>query len=330
MAPNLDRFNRTITYLRVSVTDRCNLRCAYCQPVKELKLFKHSEILRYEEVLRVVQAASEVGISKIRLTGGEPLIRRGFTDFVASVCRVSGLEDVSITTNGVFLKEKAGKLFDAGVRRINVSLDTLKRSKYNEITGRDYFENVWEGLREAEAVGFSPIKINVVAMRGVNDDEFTKFAELSMRKPYHIRFIEYMPFGYTSQWSCEKYVSSDDIKSQLDKSCGRLKEVFRLVLDGPARRYRFEDARGEIGFISAMSQHFCSSCNRLRLTADGKLRPCLFANDELDIKEPLRSGCSLDDLKGLFKQAIAKKPKGHHAGVHGKGESIRPMSAIGG
>ncbi len=330
MVPNLDRFNRKITYLRVSVTDRCNLRCAYCQPVKELKLLKHSEILSYEEVFRVVQAAAKLGISKIRLTGGEPLIRREFTDFVASVCRMPGLEDVSVTTNGVFLKEKAGELFDAGVRRINVSLDTLNRSKYDKITGRDYFENVWEGLREAEAVGFSPIKVNVVAMRGVNDDEFTKFAEISMRKPYHIRFIEYMPFGYASQWSCEKYISSNDIKSQLVKSCGRLKGVSRIDLDGPARRYRFEGARGEIGFISAMSQHFCSSCSRLRLTADGKLRPCLFANDELDIKGPLRSGCSLEDLRGLFQQAIAKKPKEHHAGMHGKGESIRPMSAIGG
>ena len=329
MASNLDRFNRTITYLRVSVTDRCNLRCAYCQPVKELKLLRHSKILSYEEILRVVQAAAKLGISKIRLTGGEPLIRRGFTGFVSSVCRVSGLEDVSITTNGVFLKEKAGKLFDAGIRRINVSLDTLERSKYNEITKRDYFKNVWEGLMEAEAVGFSPIKVNVVAMRGVNDDEFLSFAELSMRKPYYIRFIEYMPFGYTSQWGSEKYISSDDIKSHLE-SCGRLKEVSRLVLDGPARRYRFEGARGEIGFISAMSQHFCSSCNRLRLTADGKLRPCLFANDELDIKKPLRSGCSLEDLKGLFQQAISQKPKGYHAGIHGNCESNRPMSAIGG
>ncbi len=329
MAANVDHFNRRITYLRVSVTDRCNLRCVYCVPVRDLKLFNHADILKYEEILEVIQAATDVGIKKVRLTGGEPLVRRDFVALVSSVCRVPRLEDVSITTNGVLLKEKAKAIFDAGVHRINVSLDSLNRLKYAKITGRDRFDDVLEGLREAEAVGFSPIKVNVVAIRGFNDDELLQFAKLSVEKPYHVRFIEYMPIGHDSQWEPGKYISSDEIKSRLE-ALGPLHEVARSTLDGPATRYRFESARGEIGLISAISHHFCPSCNRLRLTADGKLRPCLFADDEVDIKTPLRMGCSREDLKVLFQEAIARKPKQHHAETLGKGESLRPMSAIGG
>ncbi len=327
MAPNIDNYNRRITYLRVSVTDRCNLRCMYCLPVKDLKLMNHRDILSYEEILTVIQAAAEVGIKKVRLTGGEPLVRKNFVHLVSSVCRITGLEDVSITTNGVLLSEKAQEVFDAGVHRINVSLDTLNAAKYAEITGRDCFDNVWEGLQTAEAVGFSPIKVNVVAMKGINDDEVLRFGKLSVQRPYHVRFIEYMPVGHDSLWGPEKYISSDEIRSNLE-SLGRLQQIPRLSGDGPAKRYRFESAKGEIGFISAMSRHFCPSCNRLRLTADGRLRPCLFADDEVDILGPLRKGCGSEDLKALFRQAIARKPKEHHADA-GKG-GIRPMSAIGG
>ncbi len=329
MASNIDNYNRRITYLRVSVTDRCNLRCMYCLPVKDLKLLHHTDILSYEEILAVIQAAAEVGIKKVRLTGGEPLVRRNFAQLVSSVCQVSSLEDVSITTNGVLLTDKAQEVFDSGVHRINVSLDTLDNNKYAKITGRDCFDNVWEGLQKAEAVGFSPIKVNVVAMNGINDDEFLRFGELSVQKPYHVRFIEYMPVGHDSQWAPEKYISSDQIKSKLE-SLGPLHEIPPSTQDGPAKRYRFESANGEIGFISAISHHFCPSCNRMRLTADGKLRPCLFSDEEVDIKGPLRSGCSLEDLKALFQEAIASKPKEHQASILKKGESMRPMSAIGG
>lgn len=329
MAPNIDNYNRRITYLRVSVTDRCNLRCMYCLPVKDLKLLPHTDILSYEEILAVIQAAAEVGIKKVRLTGGEPLVRRHFVQLVSSVCQITGLEDVSITTNGVLLTEKAQEVFDAGVHRINVSLDTLNNNKYAKITGRDCFDNVWEGLQKAEAVGFSPIKVNVVAMKGINDDECLRFGELSVQRPYHVRFIEYMPVGHDSQWGPEKYISSDEIKSKLE-SLGPLHEIPPSTQDGPAKRYRFESAKGEIGFITAISHHFCPSCNRMRLTADGKLRPCLFADEEVDIKGPLRSGCSSEDLKALFQEAIASKPKEHHADMLKKGESKRPMSAIGG
>jgi len=328
MVPNVDNYNRKITYLRVSVTDRCNLRCVYCLPVKNFKPLDCSDILTYEEILKAVEVATELGIKKVRLTGGEPLVRKGFVNFVASVCR-NGLEDVSITTNGVLLKEKAKGIFDSGVRRINVSLDTLNRLKYARITGRDCFDDVWKGLHEAEAVGFYPIKVNVVAIRGLNDDEFLRFAKLSIEKAYHIRFIEYMPIGHDSQWRLEKFISSHEIKTKL-QSLGPLEPVPNSTCNGPARRYRFESAKGEIGFINAMSQHFCASCNRLRLTADGKLRPCLFADEEVDVKTPLRNGASQEDLKMLFRAAIARKPRQYHAEIEAGGEPLRPMSAIGG
>jgi cyclic pyranopterin phosphate synthase len=329
MAPNIDHYNRRISYLRVSVTDRCNLCCSYCLPVKNLKLLEHTEILSYEEIMKVIIAGAECGIRKVRLTGGEPMVRRNFVRFVASVCRIPELEDVSITTNGVLLKERAKEIFDAGVHRINISLDTLNRLKYAKITGHNCFDEVWEGLQEAEAVGFSPIKINVVAIKGVNDDEFARLAELSVKNPYHIRFIEYMSIGHDSQWKPEKYISSDEIKSKLE-TMGPLHRIPRATHDGPAERYRFESAKGEIGFISALSHHFCLTCNRLRLTADGKIRPCLFADNEVDVKTPLRNKCTRHDLKELFREAIAKKPRRHLVRLTDGGECLRPMYAIGG
>jgi len=298
-------------------------------PVKDLRLLDHAEILSYEEILEVVIAGTECGIRKVRLTGGEPLARRNFVQFVASVCRIPKLEDVSITTNGVLLKERAKEIFDAGVHRINISLDTLHRLKYAKITGYNCFDEVWEGLKEAEAVGFSPIKINVVAIRGLNDDEFPRLAELSVKKPYHVRFIEYMSIGHDSQWKPEKYISSDEIKSKL-KCIGPLHRIPRATHDGPAERYRFESARGEIGFISVLSHRFCPTCNRLRLTADGKLRPCLFADNEVDVKTPIRNRCTRQDLKELFRKTIAKKPRQHHTKIPDSRDCLRPMYAIGG
>ena len=329
MSPNVDHYNRRITYLRVSVTDRCNLRCIYCAPVNDLKLLDHANILSYEEILKVIHAATELGMKKVRLTGGEPLVRKNFMHLVQSVCRIPRIEDISVSTNGVLLKKMARPLFEAGIRRINISLDTLNPRKYAMITGRDCFDDVWEGLQVAEAVGFSPIKLNVVAIRGINDDEILQFADLSVQKPYHIRFIEYMPIARDGNWRPQKYISSDEIKSKLD-TFGSLHKIPRSIHAGPARRYRFKSAKGEIGFISALSHHFCPSCNRLRLTADGKLRPCLLADDEIDIKTPLRNGCSQEDLKRLLSKAIAGKPREHHAEFLERGQCLRPMVAIGG
>lgn len=329
MAPSLDPYNREITYLRVSVTDRCNLQCIYCMPVRDLKLLDHSDILSYEEILEVIRIGIDLGVKKVRLTGGEPLLRRNFVNFVESVNRIPGIEDVSLTTNGVLLQEMAEPLFEAGLRRINVSLDTLDPLKYRKITRGDCFDAVWKGLQVAEAVGFSPIKVNVVAIRGLNDDELRQFAHLSMQRPFHVRFIEYMPIGQNSNWGPEKHISSDEIRCKLE-TLGSLHKIPHAIHDGPAERYRFESAAGEIGFISAMSHHFCPSCNRLRLTADGRLRPCLFADDEVDIKSTLRNGGSQEDLKGVFQEAIARKPRRHHAEILVRGESARPMSTIGG
>ncbi|MBW1744389.1 MAG: GTP 3',8-cyclase MoaA [Deltaproteobacteria bacterium] len=329
MAPNIDPYNREITYLRVSVTDRCNLRCIYCMPVKDLQLLDHADILRYEEILKLIEVAAGLGVRKIRLTGGEPLVRKGFIHLVESVCRIPKVEDVSITTNGVFLKEMAASLFEAGLRRVNVSLDTLNPLKYKKITGRACFNLVWEGLQRAEAVGFRPVKVNVVTMKGLNDDELHQFADLSIQKPYHIRFIEYMPIGRGSNWEPQKYIGSDEIKSRLG-SFGQLSKVPRSIHDGPVERYRFKSAKGEIGFIGALSHHFCPSCNRLRLTPDGKLRPCLFSDDEVDIKSPLRTGSSREGLEEIFLQAIARKPRRHHAGILEGPAAMRAMSMIGG
>jgi cyclic pyranopterin phosphate synthase len=329
MAANVDQHNRKITYLRVSVTDRCNLRCIYCMPVRDFKLLNHDDILRYEDIFRALQAAAEIGIEKVRLTGGEPLVRRNFVDLVECVCQIPGLKDVSITTNGVLLKKMAQEIFDAGVHRINVSLDTLNPEKYAKIAGRDCFHQVWEGLQETERVGFWPIKVNVVALRGINDDELFEFARLSVRKPYHIRFIEHMPIGHDTWWRPGTYMPVDEMKFQL-ATFGPLGKIPQSKLDGPAERYRFESAEGEIGFISGLSHHFCLTCNRLRLTADGKLRPCLFSDDELDIRTPLRNGCSQEDLKKLFHKAVSRKSRQHHAKSQGNRAGRRPMSAIGG
>jgi cyclic pyranopterin phosphate synthase len=298
-------------------------------PVKDLRLLDHADILRYEEILKLIEIATDLGVKKVRLTGGEPLMRKGLVHLVESVCRISKLEDVSITTNGVFLKEMAAQLFEAGLRRVNVSLDTLDSLKYEKITGRACFDRVWKGLQEAEAVGFRPIRVNVVTIKGINDDELHQFADLSIRKPYHIRFIEYMPIGRDNDWKPEKYISSDEIKSRLEK-LGPLEKTARSIHDGPVERYRFKSAEGEIGFIGALSHHFCPSCNRLRLTSDGRLRPCLFSDDEVDLKTALRAGRSQESLKEIFLQAIAKKPRRHHAGILEGREVVRAMSMIGG
>jgi cyclic pyranopterin phosphate synthase len=329
MAPNVDLYNREVTYLRVSVTDRCNLRCTYCMPAHDFTLLHHTHILRYEEIIRVIQAAIEVGIKKVRFTGGEPLVRNDFVTLLQAVSRLPGLDDMAITTNGVFLKRWARPIFETGIHRINISLDTMNPSKFLRITGKDAFHQVWEGIEEAEAVGFSPIKLNVVVIKGMNDDELGELARLSMEKPYCIRFIEYMPVGKDNRWTPEKYMSSKTIKGIL-APLGPLFEIPRTHLDGPAERYHFEGAKGEIGLISPLSLHFCPSCNRLRLTADGKLRPCLFSDDEVDLKTPLRQGCDLEDIKSLIREAIAAKPKRHHAADPGGQGLSRPMAAIGG
>ena len=329
MNGNMDRFNRRIDYLRVAITDRCNLRCLYCVPQHGFNRYDHSEILTYEEIIRIVKAAVGLGIKKVRLTGGEPLVRLDVCSLVRRLANIPQIEDLAMTTNGVRLNEMALPLYNAGLKRINLSLDTLNALNFYRISHKDRFDDVWKGLARAEAIGFSPIKINMVVIRGVNDKEICSLARLSIEKPYAIRFIEYMPIGSNNRWRPDHLVPVSEMKTRLE-TIAPLTPLRRSASGGPAESYRFPDARGEIGFIGAVSHQFCLTCNRLRLTPDGKLRPCLMHGVEIDIKTPLRRGCAQRDLKMLLQKAIASKPQGASIQSHGADTGDRIMSHIGG
>ena len=299
-------------------------------PPEGADFLSHNDILRYEEILRIVRLSVQRGIRKVRLTGGEPLVRKGLVDFLKRLNTIEDLEEITLTTNGVLLRDFAADIRECGINRINISLDSLKREKFFHITGRDFFEEVWDGIREAERLGFDPIKINVVAMRGVNDDEIQDFAHLTMSKPYHIRFIEHMPIGTNNGWKEGAFIPILEIYNKI-QAIGKLNPIMkRNSLDGPAQRYILEGAKGEIGLIGALSNHFCGICNRLRLTADGHLRGCLFSDQEIDIKSPLREGQGDDMLLNLLEQAIKEKPAGHNLSKMGPKSCTRIMSTIGG
>jgi cyclic pyranopterin phosphate synthase len=331
----LDKYKREINYLRVSITDRCNLRCVYCMPKEGVSQLGHEDILRYEEMLRIIGIAKKLGVVKVRVTGGEPLVRRGVTEFLSALGEL-GLEDISLTTNGVLLESLADSIRKAGVGRINVSLDSLDPERYALITRGGDLSAVLRGLEQADRIGFSPIKINVVTVRGFNDDETLSFARLTMEKPYQIRFIELMPIGDHSENS-GKYVSNDEIREKIGRMGSLLPVEGRKKgrnLEGPARLFRLEGAMGVIGFISPISHNFCHACNRLRLTADGGLRACLMVDGEIDLKTPMRKGCTDEELEQLIRKAIMNKPRGQQ--TEGPGEDCsrrkcaREMSTIGG
>ena len=325
----LDNNHRAINYLRLSVTDRCNLRCIYCMPEKGIRFIPHSEILTYEEMLHIVSLSIQKGIRKVRLTGGEPLVRRGIIQFVESLCATEGLEEITLTTNGVLLKDFARALRKCGICRINVSMDTLRPERFCRITRQDFFDRVWQGIEEAESAGFNPIKLNVVAIKGVNDDEILDFARLTYGKPYHVRFIEFMPVGKGNAWTSQRFISIEEILNRV-RSLGPIKPVAHNLLDGPAQRYAFQGAKGEIGFIGALSRHFCENCNRLRLTPDGHLRGCLFSDQEIDMKTPLREGKGDVNLLNLISNTILNKPKDHGLGTYKPRKCVRSMNSIGG
>lgn len=323
-----DSWQRQINYLRISVTDRCNLRCIYCtaQPMVGIP---HDEILRYEEINRVVQAAASLGISKIRLTGGEPLVRLNLSQLVKMLSQVEGIDDISLTSNGILLSKYAVELKEAGLKRVNVSLDTLKEDRFKSITGRDKLGEVLSGIEAAHLAGLEPVKINMVVLRGINDDETIDFARMSISQGWHVRFIEFMLFGMPNDEALGM-VSTQEIRERI-QSLGKLEPCTAKTGNGPARYYRLPGAEGTIGFISPMTEHFCDTCNRLRLTSDGQLRPCLLEDDELNLKEPLRNGASMDELKGLIQQAVAIKRKRHRlTGGLVPGTRRRPMCQIGG
>jgi cyclic pyranopterin phosphate synthase len=331
MATLIDKHDRHIDYLRISITDHCNLKCGYCTPCSERSLLPHNEILSYEEMFKAAQAAVLAGVSKIRITGGEPLVRKGIVGFCEMLSRIEGLKSLALTTNGVLLEDMAQALFDAGVGRVNVSLDTLKPDRFTMITGSDLFSRVVSGIRRAEKTGFSLIKINTVVMRGVNDDEVADLANLTLKKPYHVRFIELMP---TKSRAYGNYGSLFMPVEEIVKKISQIGELqIASVTDtyGPARHGILPDARGKIGFIAPLSWHFCGSCNRLRLTADGKIMSCLFSEEAIDIKGPLRAGAPMAELIDIFRKAVIKKPRGHYLKENSnRCVSQQSMCAIGG
>jgi cyclic pyranopterin phosphate synthase len=325
-----DPLNRCIDYLRVSITDRCNLSCVYCKPRARLPMLPHHEVLRYEEILRLVSVAVALGIAHVRVTGGEPLVRRGVLGFIAELKKLSGIEDISLTTNGVLLEEMAAGLRDAGISRLNISLDSLNARKFREITGSDDWDRVWRGIKKAEEIGFSPLKINMVPVKGVNDGEVADFARLTLDRNIHVRFIEFMPIGANDRWHTDSCVTADEIRAVVERELGPLAPFGAAKSAGPSDNYRLDGARGVIGFISPISKHFCRSCRRLRLTADGKIRPCLLSDTEIDVKTPLRGGCDDRELERLLKLALEVKPERHYIAETGGACSRRAMSKIGG
>ncbi|HSB51042.1 MAG TPA: GTP 3',8-cyclase MoaA [Dissulfurispiraceae bacterium] len=323
-----DTYERQIDYMRISVIDRCNLRCVYCMPTEGVQLIKHRDILTYEEIIRIVSVAAGLGVRKIRITGGEPLVRRNLPFLISSLNAVAGIEDISMTTNGVLLARHAESLAEAGLRRVNISLDSLRPDRFSEITRGGDIKTVLDGIHEAERLGLAPIKLNMVPVRGINDDEIEDFARLTMTTPYHVRFIEFMPIGPREMWSEERYVSTDEIKRRVS-ALGPLSPV-KARRSGPARYFRYDGAPGVVGFISPLTHHFCESCNRLRLTSDGKLRPCLFSETEIDLRSALRSGAPDQEIERLLKLSVEIKPRGHTLDTERAVSRLRPMSRIGG
>lgn len=326
-----DSFGRSITYLRISLTDRCNLRCVYCMPPSGLDWSPQSDVLSNDEIVRVVQAASLLGMNKIRLTGGEPLVRPGIVDLIRKIAAVPGIEDIGLTTNGILLEKLAIPLGKAGLRRVNISLDTLKPERFQKITRFGSFDRVWQGILTAEQAGLAPIKLNAVIIRGVNDDELLDLARLSLTHPWHIRFIELMPIGNTQAWgddfpaSSDRYVSVQEMRSRLELL--ELEPANLPLGSGPARTFRSPGAPGTVGFISPLGEHFCQSCNRLRLTADGKLRACLAEVGEVSLREALRIG---QPIESFIFQAVANKPAHHNMTPAFSAQAERGMSQIGG
>ena len=305
----IDQFGRTVRYLRVSVTDKCNLRCVYCMPLEGLDWLKREEILTYEEIAEVVRTMAGMGLERVRITGGEPLIRRDLSDLVKMIADVPEIEDLSLSTNAVLLTDQAEALKQAGVQRLNISLDSLQADRVDAISRRPgSYSKIMEGLDAAEEVGFAPLKINVVLIRGQNDDEIEDFARITRERPWHIRFIELMPTGANLDLSANSFVSCADALRRVRK-IEQLEPVDGPFGNGPATYYRFPGAPGTVGVITPMSHNYCDRCNRMRLTASGQLRPCLFGDIETNLRDPLRAG---QDLRPLIEETLRIKPERHY------------------
>lgn len=324
----LDRFGRDIHYLRISLTDHCNLRCVYCMP-EDMTFRPNSEMLQDDEVLLLVRLFASLGFDKIRLTGGEPTVRVHIVDLVREIAAVPGIKSLSMTTNGVLLGKLAQPLKDAGLQRVNVSLDTLDAKRFKAITRWGSFDQVWQGIQAAEAAGLSPVKLNAVVVRGFNDQDIASMAALTLENPWQVRFIEMMPFGGATDLQTHQVITAEEMRSRIQNEFGPLVPGNDGKLDGEAQIFRLPGARGELGFISSVTAPFCTGCSRVRLTSDGKLRLCLLRDNEVDLLTPLRQGASLAELRSIVLDGIWAKPWGHGL-ADGEFATNRVMSEIGG
>ncbi len=324
-----DGFGREINYLRLSLTDRCNLRCIYCMPMHGLTFVPNPELLTADELEKIVQAAVAVGFYKVRLTGGEPTLRQDIVEIVRRLANINGLEQLVMTTNGYRLPYIAEALAEAGLKRVNIHIDSLNKDNMAKIMRLGSLDKAWTGIEAAERAGLTPIKLNAVITRGYNDDAAVDLARLTLTKPWQIRFIELMPFGGPTEIQLEHYISSDEVKGWIEQELGPLFPLNNGHLDGEARMYRLAGAEGAIGFISPVSNPYCDDCNRMRVTADGRLRLCLLSEQEINFRDTLRNGGGQRELVELFKQAIRAKPVGHQL-KNGRFAENRTMSQIGG
>ncbi len=329
-APLVDGFGRVHNNLRISVTDRCNIRCFYCMPADNVTFMDRAELLSFEEIERFVRVAVGLGVNKIRLTGGEPLVRRELHKLIEKIARMPGVTDVGLTTNGILLAEQAQALWDAGLRRLNVSLDALDPQKFRQITRRDGYERVIEGIQAALRVGFRPLKVNAVSVRGLTEDEIVPFGHFARKTGAEMRFIEFMPLDADNAWQRGKVLFAHEIIETLSREIMPLVRCPEQDPSAPATRFVFEDGVGRIGFIASISQPFCESCNRFRLTSDGKLRNCLFSLDETDIRAILRGGGTDEQIAVAVRQSIAAKKEGHEINTARFIQPERPMYLIGG
>jgi cyclic pyranopterin phosphate synthase len=324
-----DQFNRPITYLRISVTDKCNLRCVYCMPERGLPWLPKSEILTYEEIAALVRGAAAAGVRSVRISGGEPLIRKNLPRLVAEIAAIPGIEDIALSTNGLLLEEQIDELIEAGLRRVNVSLDTLNPERFERIARRPGLDRVLRGIDAAAQRGLAPLKVNCVVMRGQNDDELEAFAAWTLRAPVHVRFIEVMPVHENVDVQRDAYMSSEEILERIG-SIGSLQSVTGPQGNGPARYYAFPGAPGSVGVISPLSHDYCERCNRVRLTADGRLRLCLFGDHEIDLRTPLRAGATTSEIAQTIAASLLIKPERHHLELGKTASRMRAFSEIGG
>ena len=328
--PLVDSFGRVHTNLRISVTDRCNIRCFYCMPADNVQFMNRRELLTFEEIERFVRVAVPLGLNQIRLTGGEPLVRKDLHVLVAKLAAIPEIIDIGLTTNGILLADQAKLLYEAGLRRINVSLDALDPKKFEEITRRTGYEKVLEGIVAAQEAGFSPVKVNAVAIRGLTEPELVPFGHFARKAGVEIRFIEFMPLDADNAWEREKVLFAHEIIETLSREIMPLVPVAGQNRNAPATEYVFEDGVGRIGFISSVSQPFCGSCDRFRITADGKLRNCLFSLDETDVKSLLRGEADDATIAQAIRDSIAAKKEGHEINTARFIQPLRPMHSIGG